>query len=243
MEFRHLPIAADGAVAQSRQGTFQRGSHPSHNGIFGGVSFEGVEDGIQPKTCIGSYAHFADIGRYIGKAGGEQFGCAVPGSGVATTELGVPEVGRVGLHAQQWVIRTFSAIARVVANLSPVLMAEDGHDRAVEIEDEARAVIELMDEGFQHSIVYAIQLFPESLRCMDEKASTRFADQESWATPLDIESTVRTQMTRSRCDLTPIRWGTAGRISSAQMCNSYSVSDQRYDEAKTSRNCSTRRNS
>src|SRR5579862_6744401 len=163
LEFRHLPIAVDGAVAQSGQGTFQRWGHTSDNGIFGAVRFEGVEDGIEPKTCIGAYAHFADIGRDIAKAGGEQFGFAIPGSGVATTELGVPEVGRVGFHAQQWVIRTFSAIARIVANLGPVLMAEDGHDRAVEIKDEPGTVIGQMNESLQQSIVYAMQLFPEPL--------------------------------------------------------------------------------
>ena len=57
----------------------------------------------------------------------------------------------------------FSAIARVVANLSPVLMAEDGHDRAVEIKDEPGTVIGQMNESLQQSIVYAMQLFPEPL--------------------------------------------------------------------------------
>ena len=95
---------------------------------------------------------------------GERLGGAVPGSSVAATELGVPEVGRVGFHAQQWVIRAFSAIARVVANLGPVLMAEDGQDRTVEIKDEPGTVIGQMNETLQQSIVYAMQLFPEPLR-------------------------------------------------------------------------------
>jgi hypothetical protein len=43
-------------------------------------------------------------------------------------------------------------------------MAEDGHDRAVEIKDESGAVIGQMDERLQQSIVYAMQLFPKPLR-------------------------------------------------------------------------------
>jgi hypothetical protein len=47
--------------------------------------------------------------------------------------------------------------------MSPVLMAEDGHHRAIEIEDEPGTVIRQMNESLQQSI-YAMQLFPETLR-------------------------------------------------------------------------------
>jgi hypothetical protein len=43
-------------------------------------------------------------------------------------------------------------------------MAEDGHHRAIEIEDETGTVIRHMNESLQQSIVYAMQLFPETLR-------------------------------------------------------------------------------
>ena len=83
LEFGHLPIAVDGAVVQSRQGTFQRRSHASDDGILGRVRLQGVEDGIEPNTRIGSYTQFADIGAIQPQYDGVDQGQHHMGNGVA----------------------------------------------------------------------------------------------------------------------------------------------------------------
>ena len=113
----------------------------SHHRISWRSGFEGFEDGMETEARIGPHANLPDVGRHIGKAGVEQLGAALPGSRVAATEFGVPQVGRVGFDAEQRVIGAFTAIARVVADLRPVLMAEDGDDGAVEIKDEPGPVV------------------------------------------------------------------------------------------------------
>jgi hypothetical protein len=77
-------------------------------------------------------------------------------------KLAVPEEGGIGFHTEQRIVRSLAAIARVVADFGAVLMAKDGHDRAVEVEDKSRAALRFMNEMLQHSIVDTMKLLPKT---------------------------------------------------------------------------------
>ena len=59
----------------------------------------------------------------------------------------------VGFNAEERVVRELAAVARVIADLGNILLSEDRDQGAVQVEDQARAVLGLMDEGLQQSIV------------------------------------------------------------------------------------------
>src|SRR6266516_7092876 len=65
---------------------------------------------------------------------------------MSTGRFRIPKVGRVGLHAQQWIVGTLPAITRIVSDCGFLLMAEDGDDGAVQVKYESGTVIGLMDE-------------------------------------------------------------------------------------------------
>jgi len=55
-------------------------------------------------------------------------------------------------------------------------MAKDGHDRAVEIEDESGAPFGLMNKMLQQSIVDTVQLLPKNRLVPAAKIGAEFAD-------------------------------------------------------------------
>jgi hypothetical protein len=55
--------------------------------------------------------------------------------------LGVPQIGGIGLGTQQRLIGAATAEARVVANRGVFLMPENGNYGAVEVEQQAGAVL------------------------------------------------------------------------------------------------------
>jgi len=69
------------------------------DGVLGGPGFEGFEDGVESKACMGSNPNLSDIGRYVREASVEQFDAAVPGAGIARTQFGIPQLGRVSFDA------------------------------------------------------------------------------------------------------------------------------------------------
>src|SRR5215831_12214774 len=123
------------------------------------------------RTRVGAHSKFSNLGRHIGETGVQKFDAAGPGSGVAWAKLAVPEKGGIGFPTEQRIVGSLAAVARVVADLGAILMAKDGHDRAVEIEDESGAPFGLMNEMLQQSIVDTVQLLPKTGRCLKQKSA------------------------------------------------------------------------
>ena len=122
---------------------------------------------MKDEASIGSDAKLANVGRHVGKAGIQQFHAPIPGSGVPGAEFGVPEIRRIGFDTQQGIVGSLTAIAGIVADLGAVLVSEDRHHRTVEIEDKARAMLRLVNEVLQQSIIDAMELFPEAGRRLE----------------------------------------------------------------------------
>jgi hypothetical protein len=131
LKLAHFPIATDRSVVQPRQKSLQGGDHAGNDGVFGGPRFQGIEDWIETEAGVGPHAQLAHIRRNFGKAPFEPVDAPVPGSRIAGTQFGIPEVRGVGLHAQERIVGAFAAISWVVANFSSMLMTKNGHHGAV----------------------------------------------------------------------------------------------------------------
>src|SRR5205823_6223665 len=104
-------------------------------------AFEAFEDRIETEAGVRPNPEFSDVRRYIRAAGVEQFDTTIPCAGVAGAQFGVPQIGRVGLDAQQRVVRALATITGIVADLGIFLPPEHSDDTAVEIQDQARTVV------------------------------------------------------------------------------------------------------
>ena len=104
-------------------------------------AFEAFEDRIEPEAGVGPNPEFSDVRRYIREAGVQQFETTIPCAGVASAQFGVPQIGGVGLDAQQRVVRAFATITGIVADLSIFLTPEHSDDTTVKIKDQARPVV------------------------------------------------------------------------------------------------------
>ena len=100
------------------------------------------------------------------KASRHQFHAAIPCAGVAWTQFGIPEIGRVGFDAQERIVRTFASITGVVADLGTLLTPEDRHHAAVEIEDQTGSVVGYVNEILQQSIIHAMHLPQKRVRSL-----------------------------------------------------------------------------
>ncbi len=121
---------------------------------------------MEPKAGIGSHSNLSDVARHIEKASRHQFHAAIPCAGVAWTQFGIPEIGRVGFDAQERIVRTFASITGVVADLGTLLTPEDRHHAAVEIEDQTGSVVGYVNEILQQSIIHAMYLPQKRVRSL-----------------------------------------------------------------------------
>ena len=154
LEFRHLPLLVHRFIWQAWQQALERRGQTSHDRILGGPGFENLQDRMIAKAGIGSYPQLSDVARYVEEAGRHQLHTPIPRASVTRAQFSVPEIGRVGLDAQERMVETFPAI---VADFRTFLMPEDGDHAAVEIEDQA-GTVRGMHEILQQSIIHAVQL-------------------------------------------------------------------------------------
>ena len=122
---------------------------------------------MEAEASIGSDANFANVGRYISKASIQAFDAAIPSSCVPGAQLGIPKIGGVRFDTEQRVVGSLTTIAGIVADLSTVLTSKHRYDRAVKIKNEAGAMFGHVNELLQQSIVDAMKLFPETVRCLE----------------------------------------------------------------------------
>ena len=109
---------------------------------------------METKAGIGPNPKLADSRRHVHEAGRHQFDAAIPGARVAGTQFGIPEVGRVGLDAEQGVLRALATIPGIVADGRILLTFEHRDHTAVEIKDQTRSVAWEMDELLQQSVIH-----------------------------------------------------------------------------------------
>src|SRR5712692_10066569 len=102
--------------------------------------FEAFEDRIETEAGVRPNPELSDVRRYIREAGVQQFETTIPCAGVAGAQFGVPQIRRVGLDAQQGVVRSLATITGIVADLGIFLTPEHSDNTTVEIKDQARPV-------------------------------------------------------------------------------------------------------
>ncbi len=151
-----LPAGMVWLVAESRQEAFQRGGQPGYHRVVRSMSLQRFQHRIIAEAGVSAKPQFSDLRRDGGETGLQQSGAALPCAGVPWAQFGVPEKGTVGLQAQQWVVATLAPVPRVVADLGAILLSEQGHHRAVQIEDQAGAALRQVDESLQQSIIGAV---------------------------------------------------------------------------------------
>src|ERR1019366_5964188 len=166
LELGHLPLAVNGFVGDAWQQSLERWSQTSDHRVLCGSRFQGDEYRVEAKAGRGSDSQLANLRWNIGEAGVQHFDAATPSTGIPGTEFGVPEVGRIGLDAEQWIVGFLSTIAGIVTDGGIFLIAEYRHHRAVQIEDQSGALSGQVDERLQQSVVDAVRLLPEGVRCV-----------------------------------------------------------------------------
>ena len=76
-----------------------------------------------------------------------------PASRIAASQFDVPQERGMGFYTEQGIIGPLAAIAWIVANLSALLMAKGCDHRAIQIEEQAQAMLRQVNESLQQSII------------------------------------------------------------------------------------------
>ena len=113
------------------------------------------------EACIGPHAKLPNVGRGRVKTAGQEFVATRPGSRIAASQFHIPEERGVRFQTEQRVIGAFASIAWVVANRRPFLMAENCNDGAIQIQNQSRPVIGLVNEPLQQVVIDPVELFPK----------------------------------------------------------------------------------
>src|SRR6266851_9829603 len=122
-----LPLTPTGIhrfIAQTSERALQRGDHARDYSVLGQTRFQHVQNRSVAEACIGPHPKFSDVGRGGEKTAGQQFLAARPGSRIAAPQFDIPEKRGVGFQTKQRIIGSLAAIARIVTNLSALLMTE-----------------------------------------------------------------------------------------------------------------------
>jgi hypothetical protein len=69
-------------------------------------------------------------------------------------------------HTEQWVVGFLATIAGIVTDGGILLFPEYRNHGAVQIEDQSGALRGQVDESLQQSVVDAVHLLPEGVRCV-----------------------------------------------------------------------------
>ena len=120
----------------------------------------------------------------MGETSAQEFHAARPGSGVAGAELRVIEIGGRSFPTQQRVARTLAAMPGMVADRRPILVSKDGHDGAIEVENQPGAESGLMKEMIEQAVVDAMPVLPEEGRCLEQEATQGFRVGERGGKPI-----------------------------------------------------------
>src|SRR6266436_7633468 len=128
LKFRDLPTRIHLFIAQTLEGILQGAGHTRDHGVLGQTRFQHLQYGSVAEAGIGPHAYFTNVGRGGVKTTGQEFLAARPGSRIAASQFHIPEERGVRFQAEQRVIGPLAAIARVVANRRPFLMAESFAD-------------------------------------------------------------------------------------------------------------------
>ncbi len=107
--------------------------------------------------------------------------------------MSVPKISGVGLQAEQRMVGSAAVEARIVTDQGVLLVAEDGDDGAIEIEDEARAVLREMDQAVQQSVVCTVQLEAETIGGGEQEASQGLRIGKARQAGKILEGTIGTQ--------------------------------------------------
>src|SRR5207244_13105851 len=104
---------------------------------------------------------------HLGQASVQYRKAALPRSSISRTEFGVPEIGRVGFHAEQGIVGPFATVTGIVTDGGIFLFPEHRDHGAVQIENQSRSPAGQVDESLQQSVVDAMHLFPERVRSVE----------------------------------------------------------------------------
>ena len=83
----------------------------------------------------GPHAKLPKVGRDGVKTAGQEFVATRPGSRIAASQFHIPEERGVRFQTEQRVIGPLASIARIVAHRRPFLMAENGNNGAIQIQN------------------------------------------------------------------------------------------------------------
>jgi len=128
---------------------------------------------METKTGIRPHPQFSNIRWYAEETRRQQFHAAIPCARIAWPQFGIPQIGGVGFQAQQRVVGTLAPITRIVADLRLLLTPKHGDHGAVEIKDQAGAVVWPVDELLQQSIVHPVHLFQKGVGGLVQETAQR----------------------------------------------------------------------
>src|SRR5260370_23267011 len=94
----------------------------THSVLGRRTRFQHVQDRPIAEAGISPRPEFPDAGRTGVKTAGQQLLAACPSSRITAPQFDIPEERGVCFHAKKRVIGSLTAIPRIVANLSPLLV-------------------------------------------------------------------------------------------------------------------------
>src|ERR1035441_1105073 len=189
---RHLTLAVYEFIPQARKQSLERLGQAGHDRIVRLSGFEDLQDWVEAKTGIRPNTKFPDVARHVDETARHQFHAAVPRASVTRAQFGIPEIGRIGFDTQQRIVRTLAAITRIVPDLGFLLTPENCDHAAVEIKDQTGSMVWQMDERLQQSIIHAIHLLSERVRCLVQETAQRLRIGKVRQTRKILEGTVGT---------------------------------------------------
>ena len=166
-----FPARIHPLVGQAAELALEGRRHAGHHGVLSGPLLQQLQNRMKSKARVGPHPHLAQVGGNALEATGQQLHAAFPGAGVAGPQLRVPQKRGVGLQAEQGIIRALTPVARVVTHGGPLLRAEHGHDRAVQSQNQAGAVLRRVNELLQQPVIEPVQLLAEIGRGLEKEAT------------------------------------------------------------------------
>ena len=124
---------------------------------------------MKTKARVRPEPHFANVVGNAKEATGRQAFAAGPSARIVRPQLGVPQKGGVGFQEQQRIVGAFALEARIVAHLGSLQAAKDGDHGAVQIQNQARAVLRLVNKLAQQPSIQTRRLLAKLGRRLQQE--------------------------------------------------------------------------
>jgi hypothetical protein len=147
--------------------------------------------GLNPKPASARTRN-SRIWWYIDETRCQQFHATIPCAGIAGSQFGIPQIGGVGFQAQQRIVGTFAPVTGIVTDLCLLLAPEHRDHTAIEVKDQAGAVVWPVDETLQQSIIHSVHLLQKRVRSLMQETAQRLWIREARQPSQVLEGTVET---------------------------------------------------